>query len=60
MPVPTRIGKEERPKKKKFKVKFHHLSTGGKLYAFGNVVELDPELDWVKAAVENGQLEPVK
>jgi len=54
-----KIGKTQR-KQKKFKVKFHHLSTGGKLYAFGDIVELDSELDWVKTAIANGQLEPVK
>jgi len=52
--------REQRPKQKKFKVKFHHLRVGNNEYSLNDIAELDPTEDWVKRAVANGQLEPVK
>jgi len=51
---------ERKPKLAKFKVKFHHLRVGDKEYSFNDIAELNPAQDWVKRAIEAGQLEPVK
>jgi len=58
--LPKRETAERRPKLAKFKVKFHHLRVGDKEYSFNDIAELDPAQDWVKRAIEAGQLEPVK